>query len=165
MNDFEVGGIRFKLDPMTIKESQAIYPNVMRVLGPVLTIAGSLAPTVAPKTEGAEDAPEPTAEEAEQAKAEANAKAATETIKILSANIGSIAGAAEEIPALTAAFAKKCKVQPPGFTSLAGTAPWVELAPMLDQTFARKHMLALEWLVQCIWAEFGDFLGGLGLTQ
>jgi hypothetical protein len=144
-NIFEAGGLQFQLEALSVKEARALLPNVSRAMGPVLNIIRGLEPVV-------------NADATESGDANAETKApALDMLKTLSDHLGDVAMATTEVPVLMDAFSRRCKVQLPQYGD-----KWLQLEPMLDQTFQRKHARMLEWLARCILAEFGDFLAGVG---
>jgi len=147
-HEFEAGGGQFQLHSLPLKESQAIYREVVLTVKPLVGLFGDLrsatttAPTDDEDTLGATDA------SVEQS-----------FIDVIAKHLSEVADATVEIPKLRDAFAKHCK------TKVEATGDnWVDLSKWLDVTFRRKHGRFFKWLAECIAFEFGDILKELGLT-
>lgn len=144
-DDFQAGGLSFRLTPLTVKDARKLYPHVLRVMQPVV---GAIA-------EYQKAASEPGAE------GEAVALGQDELFAMIVKHLPNVAEASKEFEALAKPFEDFCKVQLP---DVGDGTKWLPVSTFVDNCFQRKHGRQVEWLARCILIEFGDFLGELGLS-
>jgi hypothetical protein len=164
-NEFEINGVAFQLRALPYKEARALLPAVTQLLGPVLSALVDLSGAdLTPTPEGAEGDATPEGAEGDATPKEVVIrKQDIDALKLIVSQLDGVAKAAGYIPQVQDVFVRYCTVRMPSKTQ-DGRDAWVDLAKFDEQIFRRKHVLALQWLAQCIVLEYGTFLAELGLN-
>lgn len=143
-DEFQAGGVSFRLTPMAVRDARKLYPHVLRVMQPVVAaIAEYQAMAGATGETG-----------------EAVAIGQDDLFGMIVKHLPNVSEASKEFEQLAKPFEDYCKVQLP---EIKGDL-WLPLGTFVDEAFRRKHGRQVEWLARCILIEFGDFLGELGLS-
>jgi len=154
-DEFTIGDLKFRLEPMTIEEAELIYPNAVRIGVPVAEAMVDFESMVSrlSKSTPSEDS------EAADGEAKASVHIEPELLTKIVGHLSKVANVATEIPVLRIAFMRKCKVRLPG-----GGNKYVPLETFFNETFQRKHGLMLRWLAHCVMTEFHSFLDEIALN-